>query len=488
VVDKASDLNGANGKHKFLPNVPGIHVALPNLDEPVIVLTGARSGSTLVRRILDAHPDLACPPETNILKLCASLGSIWELTSPDTSATGLSEVASANIRATVDAVFSAYLLQRGKRRWCEKSLGSVHAVEPFLCLYPKVRFICLYRHCMDMIDSALEATPWGLTGYGFDEYAARFPSNSILALAGYWCELTGRELDFEEQHQDKCYRVYYEELVTEPERVCKEMFSFIGAEYDSGIIDRCLAGEQGEPGPGDHKILATSRISRDSVGRGTRIPVGQVPPAQMEVINAILGRLGYAQVDEEWANCAVRPAVLHGRSATARVDATPEQATAEVLERLDQIFQARVAPRLAMPVPAGLSRASGQAKRMAIIAYCDAGAQGSRYWEFGSGDTEIRTGMYAGFDDLTADWLLTGDASTWSAVIAGERNLATCIKSRDLRYITFEAVEDRDQHSGVYQQLWNERISLISYLLDQHGRPDPTTHDADAHALARVPS
>jgi hypothetical protein len=33
---------------------------------PIFVLTVARSGSTLLRFILDSHPDLACPPETNI--------------------------------------------------------------------------------------------------------------------------------------------------------------------------------------------------------------------------------------------------------------------------------------------------------------------------------------------------------------------------------------------------------------------------------------
>jgi hypothetical protein len=32
--------------------------------DPVFVLCMARSGSTLLRFLLDAHPELACPPET----------------------------------------------------------------------------------------------------------------------------------------------------------------------------------------------------------------------------------------------------------------------------------------------------------------------------------------------------------------------------------------------------------------------------------------
>jgi Sulfotransferase family len=33
---------------------------------PVFVLCMGRSGSTLLRFLLDAHPDLACPPETSL--------------------------------------------------------------------------------------------------------------------------------------------------------------------------------------------------------------------------------------------------------------------------------------------------------------------------------------------------------------------------------------------------------------------------------------
>jgi len=39
--------------------------------DPVFVLCNGRSGSTLLRFLLDAHPDLACPPETNLPSLCA---------------------------------------------------------------------------------------------------------------------------------------------------------------------------------------------------------------------------------------------------------------------------------------------------------------------------------------------------------------------------------------------------------------------------------
>jgi hypothetical protein len=464
-------LNGQNGKPQA--DIAGVPAGLAVLDEPVIVLTVARSGSTLLRRILDAHPDLACPPETNIVRECASLGAIWGMLDPASEGGRLSEAASASIRATVDAVFGAYLTRRGKRRWCEKSLGSAHAAEPFLSLYPKTKFICLYRHCMDMIDSGLEATPWGLNGYGFDNFSVRFPGNSVAALAGYWCELTDSELDFEEQHKDRCYRVYYEELVSNPERVCAEIFSFIGVEYAAGIAEHCLDREPMEAGPGDHKIMATSRITADSVGRGTRVPAGRMPPGLRQVANGLLGRLGYALIDDDWVNCAHLPMVLPGRAEPTRADTTAGGPAAEMLARIDHAMRERVGPRLQLPVTVGHQASLGELKRVGIVAYCGAGQQ-ARYWELDLDQAELRSDVYTGLDDLRVDWLLTGDAGTWSAVLAGEQNFATCIRSRALRYIAFTA--DDEERQDVDQQLASDRMNIIRSLLDQPCPPEPARH------------
>src|SRR5580700_1187265 len=46
-------------------------------DDPVFVLCAGRSGSTLLRFLLDAHPDLACPPETRLPWLARQLATPW---------------------------------------------------------------------------------------------------------------------------------------------------------------------------------------------------------------------------------------------------------------------------------------------------------------------------------------------------------------------------------------------------------------------------
>src|SRR5215469_17608838 len=81
---------------------------------PVFVLCHGRSGSTLLRFLLDAHPELACPPETNLPGLCVQLATVWSL------------------------IEGAPLLAR---------------------VYPQARFVCMYRHPMDVIASGVEACP-----------------------------------------------------------------------------------------------------------------------------------------------------------------------------------------------------------------------------------------------------------------------------------------------------------------------------------------
>ena len=47
--------------------------------DPVFILTGSRSGSTLLRFILDTHPEFACPPETMITAACVALLRSWDI-------------------------------------------------------------------------------------------------------------------------------------------------------------------------------------------------------------------------------------------------------------------------------------------------------------------------------------------------------------------------------------------------------------------------
>src|SRR5215468_6301885 len=95
--------------------------------DPVFVLCTSRSGSTLLRFVLDAHPDLACPPEMKLPNVLAQLARLWSATdalgSPGAENGGgpaVSPAAAAGIRHTLDLMIGPYLARRGKKRYCDK--------------------------------------------------------------------------------------------------------------------------------------------------------------------------------------------------------------------------------------------------------------------------------------------------------------------------------------------------------------------------------
>ncbi len=266
------------------------------LDEPIIVLTCARSGSTLLRLILDSHPDLACPPETGVVNMCTSMGLLSMLLEGPSPAgsPNLSDLATAAIRSWVTTNFGAYLMREGKARWCEKSLGAAESASRFLTIFPKARFICVYRHCLDVIDSVLEACPFGLRGYGLDPFSAAHPGNSIAAIADYWVSHIRAISDFEQAHPDVCLRLRYEDLVTDPAGQAGRIFAFLGEQTAPGLTDTFLANRSANPfGPSDHKVWSTSSINTDSIGRGTRLPIEIIPTPVIAMANGLLERLSY---------------------------------------------------------------------------------------------------------------------------------------------------------------------------------------------------
>lgn len=414
----------------------------PVLDEPVIILTSARSGSTLLRLILDAHPDLACPPETNIVKTCRQLANAFSTINDEGQGVPKSQRSGQPIDAAIATLFRDYLAERNKLRWCDKSLGTASVASWFAELYPKAQFICLYRHCMDVMASGLEASPWGLVGYGFDEFAVLSSGNSLSALAAYWTEHTGRILEFERLNEARCIRVYYEKLVEDPDAVASEIFSFLGVAPAAGVSARCLGLQDRIAGPGDHKIGATRKITADSVGRGVRIPVGMIPGPQLQVMNHLLGELGYALVNEAWRKSPYPLELLQGNghvstdmAASGDPVSFADGFARSALVSIGEVLRARVHAAFGRMEPPGQAGKLPSCRCFVLVAYHWSEARMASAWRVDLEDHEITQLAVTNADLYAADWLVTGDVETWLAVLADRANMATCIRHGQLRYI-----------------------------------------------------
>jgi hypothetical protein len=446
----------------------------------VFVLCNGRSGSTLLRFLLDAHPELACPPETNLPALCAQLATVWSLIegAPLSANRGdeppeIPKAAIAGIRHMMDLMVGSYLGRKEKRRYCDKSLGTARFADLLMRVYPQARFICLYRHPMDVIASGIEACPWGLSGFGFDSYIAETPGNVVLALARFWADNAALVLEVEERFSEQCHRVRYEDLVASPEQTAAGIFSFLRVSHAPGISTTCFSSERERFGPGDYKIWRTSQITDDSVGRGWSVPAAMIAPPVLERINELVGKLGYLPVGGTWGTSAppsdlrvtnAAEADSHANKASPAIgggDPVPSGSTADA-----EICQpAGTDPSLlGIRLRAGLEAATanrpdgwGPHAAESFVAVAISGRPGARteYWL-----VDMKAGRVTAVGREAQEksaWDVVGSVDAWESVIRQHLNLNVAFLSCRLRYC---------DESDAGPVVADTRLRILAHLLD----------------------
>lgn len=278
-------------------------------ERPGIVILGTpRSGTTLLRRLLDAHPNIACPPETYALSGAA------RFLHEESFAQGLkigavvglgyagfeeSEVL-RRLRRFTFGFFEEHAAQAGKTRWAEKTAFDAFYVAAIrrLCA-GHVKFICLHRHGLDVAASIAELTD--KTGGYVQElhrYVTRYPQ-PLEAFAHAWVDTANAVEDLAEQDED-ALSIRYERLTEDPHGVLEEVLGFVGEPFEDGIVERAL-GSSESVGFGDWKTYARAKIDTRSVARWKSLPAAS-QTMLAEICNPTLKRLGYDAVSTEDEN------------------------------------------------------------------------------------------------------------------------------------------------------------------------------------------
>ena len=273
----------------------------------VVVLGSPRSGTTLLRRLLDAHPSIACPPETYLLS--ASARFLHE----DRFSAGLrigvvdglafagfdEQDVLARLRGLSFGFLDEYAARVEKPRWAEKTaFGAFHLDKIRRVFEGHVKFVCIHRHGLDVAASLRELVD--KTGGFVDElhaYLIREPE-PLVAYAQAWVDTAGAIADLVASCDD-AIELTYEALTEDPETQMRRVLEFLDEPWDQGLLERALSGT-GTLGFGDWKTYARANIDRSSVDRWESLPL----PVQVRlarICNPTLARLGYEviEVDED---------------------------------------------------------------------------------------------------------------------------------------------------------------------------------------------
>jgi hypothetical protein len=428
--------------------------------DPVFVLCAGRSGSTLLRFVLDAHPDLACPPETRLAETCSRLAAVWsqlDRTGPVGGVDRLADAALRGVRGAVEAMIAPYLDRRGKRRFCDKSLGTAEYASLLVRLFPGARFLCLFRHPMDVIASGIEATPWGLNGFGFDRYAAAEPGNAVQALARYWVDHVAAIRRVQALMPERCHQVRYEDLVTDPQAVADGVFDFLGVPGVPAVAERCFSAERERSGPADYKIWHTSAISDESIGRGWSVPAHLISRELTATVNRFAGELGYRPVDGRWGISPSAPDMVEpvgAAPATEEEDLLSAGPAPEGYRLIGQRLEAAFLQRDA-GFPDRWRPCSGD---VFLVTATAPGGRGHARWRVDLTAHTVTMTTSRNKDAATgAAWDLVGSVETWTEVLTGGTNLSVALRARRLRYCHNGRTPDPAEQ--------NTRLGMLGELL-----------------------
>jgi hypothetical protein len=420
-----------------------------------------------VRYILDAHADLACPEETTIPHVTLQIAAVWAaiLGTPlpagqAVNVAAIPDPVIAQVRRVIDSMIDYYLASRDKRRFCDKSLGAAKFADLLKRLYPEAKFVCLVRHSMDFIKSALEASPWGLMGFGFDRYAASGSGNMVSSLGQYWTDHISDIVSVARRYPDTSYVLRYEDLVNAPEYVAGNMFDFLGASPQPGISQQCLDARRERVGQGDHKLWWRSEISTESVGRGQTVPPRLLTAQVLDKMNGLLSQLAYLRVEKDWGTAegpsdprvpgSGPPAELQRSPTEARPAAgvmtrSLQKRLREGIRKMDASFTARWQ--------------SCSSDTFACVSRPRTAAREAR-WLI---DLTRRTMSKAGNGDY--QWGLVGEPEAWEAVLSGRTDLSTSIRRGELRYC--EGKNSRPEVTSLPPDIAvaEDRVEMVGYLL-----------------------
>lgn len=271
---------------------------------PFFIVGFQRSGTTLLRLMLDSHPELAVPLDTVGLwaRYDAKLPEYSHLATAEDARRMVTDLVAEEriglwqVPLTVDSVLAyrrlpgfpgimdafhlAYAAARGKRAWGDKDPGNMLRLSTIVRWFPEARVLHIVRDGRDACLSH-KTQSFGIT----DELACA----SAWREQVWWVRRMGELMG-----PTRYWEVRYEDLVGEPARQLMEACAFLGIAYSPSMleyhrsVDRAIPREKRHIWP-----LAGEPPRADNVGRWRTVMSPSMRVAFERRAGGLLRELGY---------------------------------------------------------------------------------------------------------------------------------------------------------------------------------------------------
>ena len=257
------------------------------LDELPIIIGGYyRSGTSLLRRILDSHSHIHCSPEIKFFKdfygdyKDDNLSHIRFFSTLPSIGLTPDELLLIFGAAFVESHRKA-MIKSGKIRWADKNPENVLYLNQWKTLLPEgFIFLHVVRHPLDALASLKEV--------GF----VKTVPESIRDRAELYLSYEFAAENYQNEFPDRCFHIRYEEIVKNPEGTLKEFLSKIGESFESEILNnfftmnRCAGIE-------DPKVSKTQYIHSNSIERWKNDLTDHEVSSALEILKPLMDKYSY---------------------------------------------------------------------------------------------------------------------------------------------------------------------------------------------------
>ena len=197
---------------------------------PLIFVGGVpRSGTTLMRAMLDAHPDIRCGEETRVIPRLLGMRSQWAHSAREwkrLQEAGLSD-------EVIDSALAAFILEVVAKHGepaphlCNKDPFTLKSSVYLAQLFPNSKYVLLIRDGRAVVHSIISRK---VTISGFDLKSFRGCLqrwNQAIESMYYQCLRLG---------PTRCMPVYYEQLVLHPQEWMEKLLTFLDITWDDAVL------------------------------------------------------------------------------------------------------------------------------------------------------------------------------------------------------------------------------------------------------------
>ncbi|XP_064536920.1 protein-tyrosine sulfotransferase isoform X2 [Drosophila montana] len=197
---------------------------------PLIFIGGVpRSGTTLMRAMLDAHPDVRCGQETRVIPRILQLRSHWLKSEKESLRLQEAGITKEVMNSAIAQFCLEIIAQHGEPapRLCNKDPLTLKMGSYVIELFPNAKFLFMVRDGRATVHSIISRKVT-ITGFDLASYRQCMEKwNHAIELMHEQCRDIGK---------DRCMMVYYEQLVLHPEEWMRNILKFLDVPWNEAVL------------------------------------------------------------------------------------------------------------------------------------------------------------------------------------------------------------------------------------------------------------